>query len=779
MPVEFDRHNREWEADNPGEPNYADTGADTATSIQRLANGENATHDVLRRPDEQLRRRTRHMQEEHNLLAEFMTAIQGRFLDMRAARCKWHGLAAANTANRGVFETNGTIYVKHPMYPDTTYEIPSSVFGNSSTGFFQYEYNRLKEEGDSLWIVWGDELDSSSVRDGNARTTYGVSSTVTQLQLRKGPTWVLIQETGIDLSAQGIVVGSDKIRIYNDPIGAPASYLERVIKEIHQDDDGNWYVEVPHDTPLYDSTKAIPPTASPTHLLRTSSGDEYEIVDDTGAVVRVPQRSFANYCSNLWWFKAGRKHPMQPYDASATPTPKYRENEWQYALPLCVVSNGDLFWPLAATGGLAPNIDSFQSLSGLMRTGQADTVLASHVFEAVQNFKRAAGSDLISLTTDSNPVTPGAATHVALLNEAHTDGTSSSPVYWNSPSRPGSFGLRGKTDPALPFIQAVEQGYYEAGGAYVAPENAIRLREMGSSFIPTSHASTYAELRASQFQYVPSVNNLKKYSRSTADLINAAWFTSVTGYGHPIGTYIELGQQGKYDTVKGKHSVAVKGYVGFRDIYSWLLDYDTSAQGENNPFSSQGLDFEAHLLLTPDASPTNPMAIAVDYKTPKSLVWNNIQNAITDSGASFTVDYFTPNQVHERVTLKTIQADVAPGTNDLYPAIPTPGSTTIFEALFLADMARIQSTASDIITRHSEVALKVVAVPTYDAGSQQHRIQFFAQFEFRTEEADASQTDRQNNSMYCKTFKSLTWTPTSDPTFVADLAVVHQKVWAA
>ena len=786
MASEFERSNLQHQVDFPLETAYTDNGENIPTSIERFNNSEDATETIFRRPAEQLRIRSRHLQEEANSANEFMHAIQGRFLDMRGATVQWHGLTPPIVpGNAGVFSLTSSLFVTHPMYPDSVYEIPAAIIGNASTGFFQYEYNRLLNEGDSLWVTWGSTTDPTATRDLAARPAPGGPGVVTQPQLRKGPTWVMIQETVLDLSLSAIVPGSDKIRIYADPIGAPLVYLERVIRDIAIDTDGYWYVEVAHDAPLFDSAKVIPPAAPTQKLYIAAGGAEYEIVDTTGAIVRVAQRGFSKYISNLWWFKAGRVDPLVPYAAPMAPV--WRENEWEFAIPLAVVSNGQLFFPLAAAGGLTANETQFFAPAGFVRTTVADNIYAAHTWAIEQFYQQAAGSDLLTFMTTSSAIVPGRGRQTVILEEAHTDGLTSVPIYWASPARPARFGLLGNADAQTnPYVRLVEQGFYTVGGAEEYKECSMDLRKQAVPGAPAGQGTTYNRLTASQLPYITRADRIIVDRHATTDAVTNAWLNGLAAspFGQPLLTAaLDFGNKDTYENRVGLHDVRIEGYLSFREVFPWWVKVTGPPAGfpDSNYWHSFSIPFWSELRLTPDAIATNPKAISVSARAPRlhkrTLVFTGQEDA-----APIIVPYVKyGHQVIEAPSVEALPADFGAGTNDLYPTVPAAGGTVIYDALLSSDIAIFEGAAMAYYPRFSQVEIKVIAVPTYVATNQY--LELFAQLEFRVDnsEVDALQVNRQNNHMFVDTFKGLSaiggFSPILAPAFESDLTIRTEPVW--
>ena len=455
---EFKRANLQYQADHPTEVAYTDTGTVEPTSIQRYNNGEDADHDVLRRPIEQNRRRIQHLSEEQNLHKVNSAGTRGVFLEPGATRVTWHGTTASPAVNSGVFELTASLWFQHPLYPDTQLELQAATIGNASSGFFSTEANRLKEEGDSIFITFGVQDSTPAAVEALARTTTGVSSAITQGQLRKGPTWVLLSDVSTNLStapSPAVVPGSDKVRIYYDPIGSPMSYKLFTIQNLVSDGTA-WYIEVGPTTPFWDSTTSptIPP-AGTNKLFRASGAMEYEIVETTDTTVKLSSRSFSGFYSNLFWQKAGTNKAVYGVNTSGI---SYRENEWQFALPLAMVSGGVLVFPLAGAGAVPPFSTTTHSISGLMHTALSDIVTAAHPFKNAQSCIQAAGNVLQILATDSTVSGNGRGDIRETVAEAHTDGTTG-PSYWTAHARPGVYELRGAVDGHnTPFVRCVEQG---------------------------------------------------------------------------------------------------------------------------------------------------------------------------------------------------------------------------------------------------------------------------------------------------------------------------------
>lgn len=786
MSVDYRKFNAEWEASNPGEPTYTETGEDSATSIQRLNNNEDANEDVLRRPIEQLRRRTRHLQVAHNLLNAQGVFKQGQILDTQGATVLWNGLTNGVPAKEGVFELSSSVFISHPMYPDTVYEVPSTIIGNETTGFFNNEANRLKEEGDSLWVTFGDVVNDSTERDTAARAPGVV--TVTQAQLRKGPTWVMIRETGTTLAGLGIIPGSDLLRIYPDPVGSPSTVLKRTIRNIFQDTDGNWFVEVAPDTPLWDTTlpaSPIPSSAATTKRSRVSNGAEYDIVDVTETTTRIAQRNFASYHSNLEWFGAGREDLLQAF---GTTLDDYREHEWANAFPLAVVANGNLVFPLAGAAGI-PSGTLQQSPTGFMRTAIADTVNATHIFANQQTFQRGSGTTLMDLRTDSPGLGTGAGSHQVSIEESHPDGNVSSPVFWISPSRPARLRFSGSGDGYTnPFAELVEQGMYTAGGAYQGKETSLRLRRLaeGSYGAPSVYGNTYNELTASQLPYILSVDNAKMYQRKLAFQTERSAVAALgpADHGIAVGAFIPIGTAGLYETVRGKHDLLIEGTLGFRNIYPVQIDSVTTTQpaGLPNAKSSQTIRFKAAVRLTPDSTPTNPMGASVLTADSKVLVYTTLRDALVASGSpSPLVDSFTQETVIEHSTADTLTVGPA-NSRRSYPVTPLT-STTVFSALFKTDLSEYTAGVTQTSTKgHSQIDLRLVAVPVYDVGSNEHRVELYLQWDMHNEEVDAVELDYLTKNMYIQDFRNA-FTASNpsgvDPTLVCDLQIQHTPRWDA
>lgn len=684
------------------------------------------------------------------------------------------------------------------MYPNTVYEIQAAVIGNASTGFFQYAHNRLLDDGDSLWITWGTTSQSGPVREGVARPGTTGSHVVAQSQLRKGPTWVLIQDTSTDLSAAGIVVGSDKIRVYPDPIGTPALYIERVIRNILQDADGYWYVEVAHDTPLFDNTTTpvVPPTGATLKLTRPSSGHEYKIVDTTGVTTRVTQRSFANYASNLWWHKAGRVDPLMPSSGA-----EWRENEWEYAFPLCVVSGDKLFFPAASAGGIAESSTLSQSPAGFVRTSQTDNVYASHLWNVEQFFKGTPGNALVSLITTSNPLSPGAGYQSARIEEAHTDGNASSPVYWTGPNRPARFGLMGNANArGVDFFRVAEQGFCTSGLAEKFDESSLQLRESPTISTPATHGTGFRTLTASQMSYVMRADRITSTRYVTTFPVTTTNLDTIKPAPHGLevttSTPIQVALAGTYEAQRSKHDFIIEGWLSFNDIFPWATIVNGSVTGfpsgpngdVENYQHTLSLPFFAKIRLTPDAVATNPMAVAVLGRSPRIHKRTKIRWGNAISGGTFSNDYYVPQDVIEAPSAEALAANFGDGTNDKYPTVHPGGDAVIFDAVFTTDMMIGDGSGGGTTTvydRYSQVKVEIVAVPNYNSTPPaKQEITFYARFEFRihNDEADASQNARQNKHAFVKTWKALLanagFLPQIAPTFYADLMCTHVPVWA-
>lgn len=785
MPTDFERYNNEYQLLNPS-PAYTDTGTTEPTSIQRYNNNEDADEDVFRRPVEQNRRRTDHLGQELNHLAHNHKATQGAFVDTRSTLLKWYGLSAASSANIGVFELTGSLFIKHPMYPATTFELAAAVVGNSGAGWFNTEANRLKEEGDSLWITFGADTQDSFERDIVARTPSATPVGITQAQLRKGPTWVLLQDTANDLSSLGIVPGSDIVRVYPDPSGNPGVFLERTIRDIHQDEDGFWYLEVSPDTPFYQSTAGveIPSILSNNKLIRTSNSAEYEILDSGAVTTRLAQTAFANYVSNLHWSKAGRKRPMKPNGT----TTEYRENEWQHAIPLCVVSDGKLFWPLAAAGGISPNGNFDQSLNGFVRTSQSDVIYAQHIWSALQSLVQSPGLPLISLDTNSDALGVGRGSHEYRIEEANVDGVTSSPQFWVSPGRPGRSSVSGSSDAkAAPIYRLSEQGFYTAGGAEQYKENTLELRMPGTPGQPTNQGSRYAELRASQMLYTSKASNNNHYIRNVAfDLTTANIPGLAAGSGLQVGANIVLGEANLYETLLGQHDIEIKGTVSFDRLYPITIDETGGVPVGSflNVNSTLTMDFSTLVRLTPDsANPLDPFSAAVLAGTSPKYLHERIESSYDPS----TGDTLGAIPVIRQYTFDTTAIKPDSGgaavQNTLYPSAATPGAVTLFEGLFSRDYYRYTGVSPTIVStlfaRHSEVFVRPVLYTEYNGGTGNHEVGFYLQFEFHTDDGDANETDRLNNHLFTENFKSINKALRDIvPKVKCDLSITHRPVWS-
>ena len=615
MPIEFKRHNEKFQTDNPSEPSHVDTGTDDATAIERYNNTEGGTQEVFRRPVEQIRRRSRHSQEEFNVLEKLSQAKDGRFLDPGTSTVKWNGLGAAG-ALAGTFELSGPLHIAHPAYPDTVIEVPSSVIGNSTTGWFQQEENRLLEEGDSLWITFGSDSQTSAARDISLRPEAGtLAATVTQPQLRKGPTWIMVSDSVLDLTAQSIVVGSDKLRIFQDPVSNPTIYLERTIKAIYKDPAGVTYLEVAHDSPIFDKTtipsKVLPPPGN-SKLTRAATGAQYAVVDSGGTTTRVPQRALSAFWSNLIWFQPAQVVPMTPESGANA----YRENEWLHAIPLASVQNGNLHFPLASSAGVPPSTTTQHSLLGYVRTSIADEVPAAHNFSGNPSFKNTAGAPLATFSTDSTG-SNGAGKSLVNVKEAATAGITPGgglPGFWTAPNRPNKIGLKGQADAlANNFVEFVEQGYYEDTGNFYE-ESALRLKLPGAVGVPTTHGGGFGHLKASQMRFIQSVSTNKIGNLSTKFPLSDEWLRKITGdnTGTPISIpsqsswdnqgilvgNIVLGLTEEYMGRVGTYLVRLKGVMGLHNIYRPYVAASTgniAAGGRTHPQASHqqelGFDF--------------------------------------------------------------------------------------------------------------------------------------------------------------------------------------------
>jgi hypothetical protein len=786
MSVEFKKFNTAFETANPGDPAYTETGDNAAASIEVYNNGEDADEDVLRRPVEQLRRRTAHIGEEANLTQEYMKAFEGRFIDMGSTTVKWEGIST------GVFELSGAIKVVHPMYPDTVYELGSAVIGNAGVGFFNTAANRLKEEGDSLWITFGANGDNTYGVDLNARVASGTTAlSIVQSNLRKAPTWVLIRDTVNNLGSLGIVPGSDVVQIYPDPINFPASFISRTVKGIFEDEDGYWYLEVSYDTPLWDQTlpgDEVPPVVNTDKWTRASLGAQYKVLDVTLATTRLALSSFSDYASNLHWFRRGRIRPVTLHGA---PT-EHREMEWLMAMPLCIVRNNRLHFPLANVAGIAVDATNYQSMSGFIRTSVADSVYAQHLWRNKQTFIQAAGGNLTSKTTTSDPSSPGRAEIIEKLEEAHADGNVSTPVFWLSPARPGRLSLYGNADGgAQPILKIAEQGFYTAAGADQIGETTLELRMPGTIGSPTLHGSRFSKLQASQALYTMKASNLTPHSReATADFDSTTLLALAGpgGKGLPIGSAISLGTTNLYETLLGMHDLLISGSLSFRGIYPCFFDLTAGnpAGAISNENTTQAVEFQAFLRLEQGTvgTPNTPFVQNIAVLPERPIVRTKVRNTIAANDPT-GVALFSETTTAWNDTLCAITADGGPPTeNTSYPASPDSGGIELFRGLFSTDLYSYTGAGPWTpahTPNHSEVLVKLMCYPLYDGGTTSHTVEFYLQFEFHTEEGDATHADRLKKHMYVLEFKNAGVASAAfgvDPKLTVSLGIEHRKVWA-
>jgi len=548
---------------------------------------------------------------------------------------------------------------------------------------------------------------------------------------------------------------------------------------------GHWFIEVSPDDHLWkqDGVKRIPSAASTGGRSRSSDGAEYEITDASGTVIQ-SRRAFSSYRSNLEWFGAGRTEMLRPYLVGGA---TYRASEWASAVPLAIVTDGLLRFPLAHDGGV-PDGGTSSNISGFVRTGIHDKITASHTFAELQSIEMPSDVGMLEMKTDSDAGTVGAGNLEWRVMEAHTDGIAAG--YWASPKRPAMMSLASEVDgKQYPIIRVIEQGMY-SGTTTGCKENAIELRRTADEHHgdPTIIGTAYNRLNASQINYIPSVFNTNVHKRAVEFPMDETVVPLLSGHGIPVGDAIEIGYGGLYENMLGKHDLTISGSWGFRALYN-IFTYIETATGNTVPVATshskhaQGLAFNLRLRLTPDSSvKSNPMVVSVLSADIETLVATVVRYSFNED---LTATLRGQETITEIMTSEQLSADAGPPTeNREYPASPASGSVEVFKTLFMCDYVDYGDEAAPspaLSQKHSQIELYLKAVASYDAPSNMHYVRLYLQFAMHTEEGDNNEADYLRNVLYMDNFKSIKSTaPVAevDPAMVCELNIEHSQKWS-